>query len=90
MHGPCPCSTRGCGRRVLAPTVVRLDPQGKALTQLATVQKKEVSIDVLPWAKWVELETPCRDEEARQASSGNCDPAVSPPPHGGSVNLPLL
>ena len=26
-------------------------------------QKKTDAVDVLPWAKWVELETPCPDEK---------------------------
>ena len=47
---------------VLAPTVTKIDRAGKATTELATVQKKQISpVDVLPWAKWVELETPCPD-----------------------------
>ena len=47
-------------RVVLAPTVTVFDAAGKATTELATVQQKKIErVDVLPWAKWVELETPC-------------------------------
>ena len=47
-------------RAVLAPTVTAMDAQGRATTELATVlKKKEIPVDVLPWAKWVELDTPC-------------------------------
>jgi hypothetical protein len=49
-------------RVVLAPTVTVIDAAGKAQTELATVQQKKTDpVDVLPWAKWVELETPCPD-----------------------------
>ena len=48
---------------VLAPTVTKFDAEGRATTELATVQKKTVAIDILPWAKWVELETPCPDDK---------------------------
>ena len=46
---------------VLAPTVTTFDKDGKATSELATVQKHKAAIDVLPWAKWAELETPCPD-----------------------------
>ena len=49
---------------VLAPVVTTMDAQGRATTELATVSKKRaLPVDVLPWAKWVELETPCRDNK---------------------------
>jgi hypothetical protein len=52
------------GAKVLAPTVTKFDAEGRATTELATVQnKKTVAIDSLPWAKWVELETPCPDDK---------------------------
>ena len=47
----------------LAPTVVELDSCGRARSQHATVQKKQVAIDTLPWPKWVELETPVPDQK---------------------------
>ena len=47
---------------VLAPHVAEFDGKGKALTELATIQKKEPVVDILPWAKWVELETKTADE----------------------------
>ena len=51
-------------RAVLAPTVTVIDASGKAKTELATVQQKKTdAVDVLPWAKWVELETPCPDDK---------------------------
>ena len=47
---------------VLAPTVTVIDATGKAQSELQTVSMKEVDqVDALPWAKWVELETPCPD-----------------------------
>ena len=48
---------------VLAPTVVKFDANGKALTELATIQKKEPVVDILPWTKWVQLETETPDEK---------------------------
>ena len=48
---------------VLAPTVTKFDAQGRALAELATVHKRTVAIDILPWAKWVESETPCPDHK---------------------------
>ena len=47
--------------KVLAPHVVKFDAKGKALTELATIQKKEPVVDILPWAKWVEVETKTAD-----------------------------
>ena len=43
--------------KVLAPTVVKFDAKGKALTELETIQKKQPVVDILPWGKWVQLET---------------------------------
>ena len=48
---------------ILAPIVVRWDADGRAVSQHTTVQKKQVAIETLPWAKWVELETPCPDQK---------------------------
>ena len=62
MHGPSPLNPR-LRREILAPIVVRLGAHGRALTQHITAQKKQVAIDALPWAKWVELETPCPDQK---------------------------
>ena len=63
MHGPSPPSQSAGAEEILAPTVVRLDAHGRAVSQHTTVQKKQVAIDALPWAKWVELETPCCDKK---------------------------
>ena len=50
------------GAKVLAPTVTKFDAEGRATTELATVRTKKTDpVDVLPWATWVESETPCPD-----------------------------
>ena len=53
----------GAEKVLLAPTVVKFDAKGKALTELATIQKRELVVDILPWAKWVQLETKTSDEK---------------------------
>ena len=60
---PIPPAQSAGAEEILAPTVVRLYAHGMAVSQHTTVQKKQVAIDALPWAKWVELETPCPDQK---------------------------
>ena len=70
---------------VLAPAVTKFDDRGKALTELAMVSiEKKGAIDVLPRAKWVELETSCPKEKC-QGYVGNGGSAASPPLHGKSA-----
>ena len=71
MHGPSPPSQSAGAEEILAPTVVRLDAHGRAVSQHTTVQKKQVAIDALPWAKWVELETKTADETFAKLSLEN-------------------
>ena len=49
-------------KTVLAPTVTAMDAQGRATTERETVlEKKDTSVDVLPWPKCVEFKTPYPD-----------------------------
>ena len=48
---------------IIAPTVVELDEEGRAVSVLATVPARKDNFDLLPWAKWVELETECPDDK---------------------------
>jgi len=53
----------GAEKVLLAPTVVKFDAKGKALAELATIQKRELVVDILPWTKWVQVETETPDEK---------------------------